>query len=212
MSESLVQGIRAPGETRGLRILLAEDDLPVAASLAAQLRALGHEVIGEAASGAEAVRLAAERRPEAIIMDIKMPDGDGIEAAQRIAMEWPLPVLFLSGHFDRDLLAGVSESGGLAYLLKPATSDQLQAALALARTRFTELESLRDQAVHLEQLLQARKLVARAKGVLMDQHGLTEEEARRRMQKEAACSKTKLVDVARAILAASGVVEPGAPA
>ena len=186
----------------GLRILLAEDEPAVAASLEQQLRALGHQVVAEATTGSEAVSLSVERRPDVIVMDIKMPDCDGIEAARQIAEQYPVPVVFLSGHFDEGLLAGVTAAGGLAYLLKPATSDQLQAALALARSRFLEMQDLREQAVRLEQALEVKKLVARAKGLLMQRQGLSEEEAHRQMQKEASRSNLKLVDLARAILAA----------
>ena len=189
-----------------LRVLLAEDESAVAAALAEQLRALGHRVVGEAASGDEAVRLAAKMHPDVAILDIKMPDGDGIEAARRIAERSPLPVVFLSGHFDEALLEGVAEAGGLAYLLKPATSDQLQAALTLAQRRFGEMTDLREQVVRLEHALEARKLVGRAKGLLMDQRGLTEEEAHRQMQKEASRTNTRLVDLAQAILAAGRFV------
>ena len=185
-----------------LRIMLAEDESAVAASLGQQLRALGHKVVAEAATGKEAVRIAAEKSPDLVIMDIKMPDGDGIEAARGIADQCPLPIVFLSGHFDEDLLEGVAASGGLAYLLKPATSEQLQAALMLARRRFDEMADLREQVAQLEQALEARKLIARAKGLLMQRHGLTEQEAHRRMQKEASRSNMKLVELARAILAA----------
>jgi response regulator NasT len=118
----------------------------------------------------------------------------------------PVPVLFLSGHFDQDLLEGVVESGGLAYLMKPATSEQLQAALALVRKRFAEMTDLRDQVSRLGEALEARKLIGRAKGLLMDRQGLTEEEAHRQMQKEASRSNTRLVDLAKAILAAGRFV------
>jgi len=193
----------------GLRILLAEDEPAVAASVEEQLRALGHEIVGEAATGEEAVSLAAQTEPDVVVMDIVMPDGDGIEAARRIAEQSPTPVVFLSGHFDDELLEGVVASGGLAYLLKPATSGQLQAALTLACERFREMKDLRDQARRLEQALDARKLVTRAKGLLMRRHGLTEEEAHRRMQKEASRSNLKLVQLARAILAAEPFVGDG---
>ncbi|UCC69284.1 MAG: response regulator [Armatimonadota bacterium] len=191
---------------RALRILLAEDEPAVAASVEQELRALGHEIVGEAATGKEAVSLAAQTEPDLVVMDIMMPDGDGIEAARQIAERSPTPVVFLSGYFDEDLLQGVVASGGLAYLLKPATSDQLQAALTLAQERFRQMEDLRDQVRRLEQALEARKLITRAKGLVMQRHGLTEEEAHRRMQKEASRSNMKLVDLARAILAAEPFV------
>lgn len=194
----------------GLRIVLVEDEPAVAASVMEQLQGLGHQVVGEAGTAREAVRLVEEMRPDLVIMDIRLPDEDGIEAARRIAERSPTPVVFLSGHFDEELLAGVVEAGGLAYLLKPATSDQLQAALVLARERFSEMKDLRVQVARLDQALESRKLVARAKGVLMERHGLSEEEAHRRMQKEASRSNTKLVDLARAILTAGTLLSPGA--
>ncbi len=186
----------------GFKVLLAEDEPAVAASVEQQLRALGHEIVAEATTGNEAVRLSVEQRPDVIIMDIRMPDCDGIEAARRIAEQCPVPVVFLSGHFDDGLLSGVTAAGGLAYLLKPATSDQLQAALTLARRRFLEMQDLREQALRLERALEAKKLVARAKGLLMQRQGLSEEEAHRQMQKEASRSNLKLEDLARAIIAA----------
>lgn len=195
--------------TSKLRILLAEDEGAVAASLARQLRGLGHEVVGEAATGEQAVQMAADTRPDVVVMDIRMPDGDGIEAARRIAESTPTPVLFLTGHYDESLLQGAVESGGLAYLLKPATSEQLQAALALARSRFSEMSDLRDQVSRLGQALETRKVVARAKGLLMKRHGLSEEEAHRRMQKEASRSNTRLADLAQAILDAGQFVGSG---
>jgi response regulator NasT len=191
---------------KALRILLAEDEPAVAASVEQELRALGHEIVGEATTGKEAVSLAAQTEPDLVVMDIMMPDGDGIDAARQIAQRSPTPVVFLSGYFDEDLLEGVVASGGLAYLLKPATSDQLQAALTLAQERFRQMKDLRNQVRRLEQALEARKLVTRAKGLVMQRHGLTEEEAHRRMQKEASHSNMKLVDLARAILAAEPFV------
>lgn len=208
------QGRRSPsqaGRRRGerrLRVLLAEDETAVAATVARQLQALGHQVIGEATTGVEAVSLAARLRPDLILMDIRMPDCDGIEAARLIAEGCPTAVVFLTGHFDEELVAGVAASGGLAYLLKPATSEQLQAALELASARFAEMADMREQIARLNQALEARKLVARAKGVLMQRHGLTEQEAHRRMQQEASRSNVKLVELARVILAAEQFIGP----
>ena len=191
---------------KGLRVLVAEDESMVAASLAEQLRGLGHEVVGEAATGREVVRLAAEAKPDVILMDIKMPDCDGIEAAREISQRQPLPVVFLTGHFDQHLLAGAVESGGMAYLLKPAGPEQLQSALSLAKRRFEEMSDLRAQVGNLTEALEIRKLLSRAKGLLMAQHGLTEEEAHRRMQKEASRSNLRLAEVARAILTANALL------
>ena len=188
--------------SRSFTVVLAEDEPAVATSIMEQLHALGHRVVGEAGTGEDAVRLAAEKRPEVIVMDIRMPDCDGIEAARRIAECSPIPVVFLSGHFDEELLAGVAEAGGLAYLLKPATSEQLQAALELAHARFAEMRDLKDHIARLNHALEVRKLVARAKGILMQRHGLSEQDAHRRLQQEASRSNLKLVELARAILSA----------
>ena len=198
---------------KGLRVLVAEDESIVAASLVEQLRGLGHDVVGEAATCREVVRMAAETNPDVILMDIKMPDCDGIEAAREISQRQPVPVVFLTGHFDQHLLAGAVESGGMAYLLKPAGPEQLQSALSLARRRFEEMSDLRAQVGRLEEALEVRKLLSRAKGLLMAQHGLTEEEAHRRMQKEASRANLKLAEVARAILTTSSLLaeENGAP-
>jgi len=184
-----------------LRVMIAEDDTAVATALAQQVESLGHRVVAEAADGREAVRLAVEVRPQAIIMDIDMPDMDGIEAAREIARQAPLPVIFLSGFFDQDLLNGVVGAGGMAYLLKPATASQLEAALSLAARRFGEMRDLQAQVEQLNEALEARKLVARAKGALMERHGWGEQEAHRHLQKEASRLNMKLADLARAILA-----------
>jgi response regulator NasT len=186
--------------------VVAEDEAATAAPLVEQLRSLGHSVVGEAATGQAAVELALAARPDVVLMDIVMPDVDGIEAARRIAERSPVPVVFLSGHFDEQLLEGAVEAGGMAYLLKPASKDQLQAALALASRRFSEMADLRCQADELARLLEVRKLVSRAKGLLMARHGMSEEEAYRRMQKEASRTNTKLADLARAIIAAGAFV------
>ena len=190
----------------GLRVLLAEDDAAVATSIIEMLRGLGHEVVAEATTGSQAVELAVEMQPEIVLMDIKMPDLDGIEAAREIARRSPRPIVFLSGHFDQELLEGVVAAGGLAYLLKPATPDQLQAAFSLVTTRFNEMSELREQVSKLEEALEVRKLIARAKGLLMERQGLTEQEAHRRLQKRASCLNIKTVDLARAIITAESVI------
>jgi len=184
-----------------LRVMIAEDDTVVATALAQQVESLGHRVVAEAGNGREAVRLAVEVRPQAIIMDIDMPDMDGIEAAREIAQQAPLPVIFLSGFFDQDLLNGVVGAGGMAYLLKPAKAGQLEAALSLAAQRFGEMRDLQTQVERLNEALETRKLVARAKGALMERHGWGEQEAHRHLQKEASRLNMKLADLARAMLA-----------
>jgi len=191
---------------QALRVLVAEDEASVVTALEGQLRALGCELVGPAATGREAVELAAKSRPDMVLMDIKMPDMDGIEAARMIAEQSPAPVVFLSGYFSAELLEEVVNSGGMAYLLKPASAEQLQAAFNLARKRFGEMRDLRQQVEKLKEALEARKAITRAKGILMARQGIGEEEAHRQMQKEASRRNMKLVDLARAILAASSLV------
>lgn len=191
-----------------LKILLAEDESAVAISIKRQLHNLGHQVVAEATTGREAIELTARERPDVVIMDIKMPDCDGIEAAHHIAQESPTPVVFLSGYFDKELLTGVIASGGLAYLLKPVTSDQLHAAISLACTRFGEMRDLHEQSARIEQALEERKLISRAKGVIMQQRGVSEQDAHRLMQKRASRSNMRLADLARAILTANSIIAP----
>ncbi len=195
--------------SHGLRILLAEDETAVAASVVEQLRALGHQVVGEAITGEEAVRLATELRPDVVIMDIVMPDCDGIEAAHRIAKHSPVPVIFLSAYFDEELLSGVIDAGGLAYLLKPANSEQVQAALELVRARFAEMRDLKEHIARLNRVLEVRKVVARAKGILMQRHGIGEQDAHRRLQQEASRRNMKLADLALAIVSAEPLIAGG---
>jgi response regulator NasT len=192
-------------------VLLAEDEGAVAASVAAQLAGLGHRVLAEAVTGSEAVALAISLKPQVIIMDIVMPDCDGIEAARKISQDCPTPVVFLSGHFDQALLQGVTEAGGLAYLLKPATPDQLQAALTLAVRQFREIQDMQEQLTRLDQALEDRKVLAKAKGLIMAQHGITEQETHRWLQKQASRSNVALIELARAIVAASPVLTHRSP-
>lgn len=192
--------------SQSLAVLVAEDETTVASGIAAQLHLLGHRVVGKAGTGAEAIRYAAETHPDAIIMDIIMPDGDGIGAARTISSACPTPVVFLSGHFDTVLLQGVVDVGGMAYLLKPASNEQLQAALSLAVLRFRELKDTQEQVHRLDEALEHRKLLSKAKGLIMAEHGISEQEAHRWLQKEASRANVKLVDLARALIAAGPIL------
>ena len=187
------------------KMILVVDDNPInIKGISKYLNEAGFKTIS-AQSGKEALILAERYQPFAITMDIIMPDLDGIEAAREIARLSPRPIVFLSGHFDQELLEGIVAAGGLAYLLKPVTADQLQAAFSLATKRFVEMSELREQVSKLEEALEIRKLISQAKGLLMERYGITEEEAHRRLQREASRSSRKTVDIARAIITAESV-------
>lgn len=185
-----------------LRILIADDESIRLLSLRGQLEQLGHQVIAEASNGEEAVTLAAARQPDLAIMDIKMPIVDGIEAAQRIAEARPIPIILLTAYSEVELIERAAQANIAAYMMKPVSAEDLLPAIALALTRFRQFEALRREVVNLREALEARKIIERAKGVLMRRLGLTEEEAFQRMQRQSQNSNRRLAEVAQAILVA----------
>ena len=189
-----------------LRILIAEDEKVIAMGLRAQVKALGHEAIAEAANGRQAVALARELRPDLAILDIKMPEMDGIEAAQAITAERPIPIVLLTAYKEEQLAQRAAQAGIYAYLVKPVSKDDLLPAILLAKARFAEFQQLRKEVSDLKEALEARKLIERAKGILMERRQLTEAEAFRRLQMMSQNQHIKLADVARAIVTAEKVL------
>ncbi len=185
-----------------LRILIADDDSLHVMSLRQQLEELGHRVVAEAYTGREAVLLAEECQPDLALLDIMMPDMDGIEAARRITAQRPIPILLISAHSEHELAVRADQAGIFAYLVKPVTARDLRPALLLARSRFREFQLLRQEVDDLRQALETRKLVERAKGILMRRLHLTEEEAFRRLQKRSQDENRKMREVAQAIITA----------
>ncbi len=185
-----------------LRILIADDDSLHVMSLRRQLEELGHRVVAEAYTGREAVLLAAAQQPDLALLDIMMPDMDGIEAARRITAQRPIPILLISAHSEQTLAERADQAGVFAYLVKPVTARDLRPALFLARSRFHEFQLLRREVDDLRQALETRKLVERAKGILMRRLGLGEEEAFRRLQKRSQDENRKMREVAQAIITA----------
>jgi len=185
-----------------LRILIADDDSLHVMSLRQQLEELRHRVVAEAYTGREAVLLAAEHQPDLALLDIKMPDMDGIEAARRITARQPIPILLISAHSEQELAERADQVGVFAYLVKPVTARELRPALLLARSRFHEFQLLRQEVDDLRQALETRKLVERAKGILMRRLHLSEEEAFRRLQKRSQDENRKMREVAQAIITA----------
>lgn len=184
------------------RIVIAEDEPIPRMDLREMLQNLGYQVIGEAADGRAAVNLARELRPDLVVMDIKMPELDGIAAARVLTEERISPVLLVTAYSDRDLVDGAKDAGVLAYVTKPFGEAQLVPAVEVALARFHELRALEKELGDMRSALETRKVVDRAKGVLMDRHGLKEEEAFRRIQKLSMDTRKTMREVAEAILLA----------
>ncbi|GAA4887832.1 MULTISPECIES: ANTAR domain-containing response regulator [Saccharopolyspora] len=182
------------------RVLVAEDEALIRLDLVEMLREEGYQVVGEAGDGQEAVRLADELRPDLVILDIKMPKMDGIEAASNIAGERIAPVVILTAFSQRDLVERARDAGAMAYLVKPFAKRDLVPAIELAVSRFTEVQALEAEVSNLTERLEARKTIERAKGLLMNNHNLSEPEAFRWLQRTAMDRRTTMKAVAQAVL------------
>jgi len=187
---------------RKLRVLIADDEAIRLLSLKAQLKSLDLDTVGEASNGLEAVELARELKPDLVIMDIKMPEMDGIEAAKIITVERPVPIVLLTAYGERELAGRAMEAGIFAYLIKPVSEADLLPAIMLATSRFAEFQLLRREIDDLKEALETRKLVEQAKGILMQRRRLSEADAFRLMQKQSQNENKKLVEIARAIVTA----------
>jgi response regulator NasT len=184
-----------------VRVLVAEDDAVVALGLTERLRALGHEPLGPAADGAQAVELAAADPPDLYLFDIEMPELDGLAAAAALAQRGlRRPVVVVTGVEDPELIDRSIATGVSAFLTKPVDNRELDAAIKLAASRQEEFAALEAEVDRAQQALEDRKLVERAKGLLMTALGLSEPEAFRRLQKTARERNLKLAEVARRIV------------
>lgn len=188
---------------RKLKILLADDEAILRLDLREMLTDAGHEIVGEAPNGEEAVRLARELKPDFIIMDVKMPVMDGLTAAKIIANEGVAPILLLTAYSQRDIVEKASEAGVIAYLVKPIREEQLFPAMEIAEKRFGEMQKLNAELQQLKDSLETRKLLDRAKGILMAAHGMTEQEAYRKMQQFSMAKRITLKALAESIIAAA---------
>jgi response regulator NasT len=183
-----------------MRVLIAEDDPVIALGLEAKLTALGHEVVGRVGDGLAAVTAAEEARPDAVVMDLVMPGLDGLEAARRITRTRGVAIVAITAYDDPQLVARAIDVGVAAYLVKPVDARQVDSALRLAVARYAEFRALRAEVDRLELALEARKLVERAKGILMDRAGLTESEAFIRIQSRARARNQTMREVAQQII------------
>ena len=180
-------------------VLIAEDEAIIRMDLREILEEEGYEVV-EASDGEEAVRLAREVRPELAILDIKMPRKDGLAAAQEISAERIAPVLILTAYSQRDLVEQAAESGAMGYLVKPFQKHDLLPAIEMAKGRYQQLAALADEVGDLTERLESRKVIDRAKGLLMDRYKMTESDAFHFIQKAAMEQRLTMRDVAEKVI------------
>jgi two-component system, response regulator PdtaR len=183
-----------------VRVVIAEDEAIIRLDLKETLEDEGYLVVGDCGRGDVAIELVRELRPDVVILDIKMPGLDGIETCRRISRERDAAVVLLTAFSQRDLIERARDAGALAYLVKPFQKADLFPAIEVALGRFQELKALHDQATSLEEQLETRKTVDRAKGQLMDQGGLTESAAFAFIQKTAMAERQTMKAVAQRIL------------
>ena len=197
--------------TRTLRIAVADDELDMRDYFRQILPLLGHEVVSTAANGRELVEQCRDLRPDLVITDIKMPDMDGIDAAVQIYRDAPVPVILVSAYHDAEFIRRAEADHILAYLVKPIKQADLEPAIGLAMRRFEQFQALRKEATDLKQALEDRKVIEKAKGVLMKKANLGENDAFRRLQKLASDKNRKLIEIAHMILTADEAFGPGNP-
>ena len=183
-----------------VRVVVAEDEAIIRLDLVETLREQGFDVVADTGRGDEAVRLVAEHRPDVAILDIKMPGLDGLEAARRIAPRRGTAVVILTAFSQRDLIEQAREAGAMTYLVKPYRREALVPAVELALARYREMEALEGQVGDLEDRLEVRKIVDRAKGRLIDEHSLSEQDAYVFVQRTAMSQRRTMRDVAGDVL------------
>ena len=188
-----------------LKIVIADDEPIIRLDLKKTLENMGHEVVGEAGDGAKAIELARSLKPDIIILDIKMPEMDGIDAAKVVTTEGISPVLLLTAYSQKDLVDRAKDAGVFAYLVKPFKEADLMPAIEIAISRYEEFMDLENEVSDLENKLDTRKAVDRAKGILMDQYGLKEQEAFRRIQVQSMNTRKSMREIAEAIILAHSV-------
>ncbi len=193
---------RAPQVSTRWRIIIADDESLIRLDLREMLTNLGYEVIGEAGDGRTAVELAKRLQPDLLVMDIKMPDLDGISAAEELTRERIAPVVLLTAYSDQELVERAREAGVVGYVVKPFREAELMPVIELSRARFEEFRTLEREVGGLKDALETRKIVERAKGVLMETHGLRESEAFHRIRKTSMDARKSMREVAEAILLA----------
>ena len=186
-------------QTTKRRVVVAEDESLIRMDIVETLRDQGFDVVGEAGDGNAAIQLASELKPDLMVMDIKMPDLDGLSAAEKIS-ELKIPVVLLTAFSQQELVARAAEVGAMAFLVKPFTPNDLIPAIEIALSRHAQLLALESEVLDLSERLETRKLVERAKGVLSEKMKLTEPEAFRWIQKASMDRRLSMAEVARTVL------------
>ena len=182
------------------RVIVAEDESVIRLDIVEMLREVGYDVVGEAGDGESAVRLAEELRPDLVVMDIKMPKLDGISAAEKIARASIAPVVLLTAFSQKELVERARDAGAMAYVVKPFTAADLVPALEIAQSRYQEIQALESEIADMTDRFETRKLVERAKGLLISNMGLTEPEAFRWIQKTSMDRRLTMREVAETVL------------
>src|SRR3954470_4336125 len=193
---------------RPYRVLIADDEKPVAAGLQGQLESLGYDVVAVVNDGHHAIEVCRRALPDVVLMDIEMPGLDGLSAARQIVRDPGTPVIILTAHGHPNLIDQAVEDGVLYYLLKPVTSPSLHAALQVAVARAREIRTLRENVNTLELTLRERKLIERAKGILMARRNLSEPEAFRFLQRQSQDKRMPMAKLAESIVQADEFFEP----
>ena len=186
-----------------LQILIADNESIIRMDLKELLEEAGHEVVGEAVDGLKAVELTRKFKPDLVIMDIKMPEMDGIAAAKIISNEKLAPVLLLTAYSQKEIVEKAKDSGVLAYLVKPVKESNLFPAMEIALSRFREYMDIEQELNDLRNSLEMRKLLDRAKGILMDAYSLNEQDAFRRIQQYSMAKRKSIREVAESIIEAA---------
>ena len=185
---------------KSLKIVIADNESVIRMDVREMLEEAGHEVVGEAVNGKKAVELARRYKPDLCILDVKMPEMDGITAAKIITEEKIAPVLLLTAFSQADMVKRATEAGVLAYLVKPVQESNLFPAIEVALSRYQEMHELEDELFKVKDTLAMRKTLDRAKGILMDAHGYTESAAFKKIQQYSMAKRKTIKEVAEAII------------
>ena len=182
------------------RVVLVDDHVPSRAAVAGAVGAIGGVIVAAGTSGEEAPSLVERHRPDVAILAIGLPDADGVDAAGAVMARAPCPIVLLTSRTDSGVVRRARDAGIMAFLVKPLRPEELEPAMELAVARFRELDAIRRENEDLKKAIESRKVVERAKGLLMERHGLSEAEAFRRIQKTAMDTRRRMSEVARALL------------
>ena len=188
-----------------IKVVIADDESIIRMDLKTLLEEMGHDVVGEAADGQQALDFARALKPDVVIMDIKMPVMDGLDAAKIISEEKIAPVVLLTAYSQKDLIERAKEAGVFGYMVKPFQESDLVPAIEIAIARYLEAQELEETLGDLEGKLETRKIVDRARGILMDKYKLSEADAFRRIQQQSMNQRRSMKEIAEAIIIAHGV-------